>query len=369
MSGPVFIVGAMRSGTTALRLALDAHPDLAIPEETAFMAGGAGVLRIPGWRYGDVWFERIGLERRDVAAGVRRLYEDLFGAYAQRRGATRWGEKTPLHVFLVEELAEVFPDASFVGLVRHPGAVVASMASSWQREPIGAAGYWRRATTELARVGRTLGDDRFVLVRYEDLVRHPDEVLRDVCASCHLTWDDRILHHDQVHGERGAPARSDGATEVRRPLDTVGLSAWTTELSAAVLAAVWQETAEVASWLGYRADDPIPDEWADQGRSRWSRRPSDIARMAGEPGAPVLIRQHEDPLDLDADPRELAERAARAERQLENLRRRRSVRAVDYLRAVQRRGLWASVRGRVSGAEPRRRRAGLGSEGISRRDG
>jgi Sulfotransferase family len=32
-----FIVGAPRSGTTLLRLMLDAHPRLAIPPETAFI--------------------------------------------------------------------------------------------------------------------------------------------------------------------------------------------------------------------------------------------------------------------------------------------------------------------------------------------
>src|SRR3954469_18823941 len=33
-----FIVGVARSGTTLLRLMLDAHPDLAIPPETGFIA-------------------------------------------------------------------------------------------------------------------------------------------------------------------------------------------------------------------------------------------------------------------------------------------------------------------------------------------
>ena len=32
-----FVVGAPRSGTTMLRLMLDAHPDLAIPPETYFI--------------------------------------------------------------------------------------------------------------------------------------------------------------------------------------------------------------------------------------------------------------------------------------------------------------------------------------------
>ena len=37
LSAPVFIVGCGRSGTTLLRLMLNAHPDLAIPHESHFM--------------------------------------------------------------------------------------------------------------------------------------------------------------------------------------------------------------------------------------------------------------------------------------------------------------------------------------------
>jgi len=32
------VIGAPRSGTTMLRLMLDAHPDLAIPPETGFLS-------------------------------------------------------------------------------------------------------------------------------------------------------------------------------------------------------------------------------------------------------------------------------------------------------------------------------------------
>ena len=42
---PIFIVGMPRSGTTLLRLMLDAHPALAIPPETGPAAAGAAGLR------------------------------------------------------------------------------------------------------------------------------------------------------------------------------------------------------------------------------------------------------------------------------------------------------------------------------------
>ena len=39
MSGPIFIVGPMGSGTTLMRLVLDSHEHIGIPPETGFMRG------------------------------------------------------------------------------------------------------------------------------------------------------------------------------------------------------------------------------------------------------------------------------------------------------------------------------------------
>ena len=344
MTAPVFVVGPMRSGTTLLRLALDAHPDLAIPEETAFMLGGSAVLRIPGWRYGDVWFERLGLTREELVARVRAFYDGMFSDYAARHGAGRWGEKTPGHVFHMELLAEVFPGARFVGIVRHPAAVVSSMVTTWHWEPATGAAYWRRAATETVRAGRVLGDDRFVLVRYEDLVVEPEQVLRDVCRFAGLAWDESVLRHDEVHRERGSPARTDGGTDPQRSVDPNALSSWTGRLGRETLSIVERETGPLARWLGYDGASAHPEPLEHAGTRCWTASASVLDERARRPGAPPFEPQTEDPRDLDADVHSLAERAARAERDLALIRRRRTVRAGDAFRRAQRDGTVATLR-------------------------
>ena len=344
MTGPVFVVGPMRSGTTLLRLALDAHPDLAIPEETAFMLGGSAVLRIPGWRYGDVWFERIGLTRDDLVSRLRSFYDGLFSEHAARQGASRWGEKTPGHLFHMELLAEVFPDARFVGIVRHPAAVVSSMVTTWHREPPMAASYWHRAATETVRAGRVLGDDRFLLVRYEDLVVEPEAVLRDVCGFVALPWDPAVLQHGEVHRQRGGPALTDGGTDPQRAVDPAPVSSWTDRLDVETRSVVERETGALARWLGYDVTRPDPEPLEHDGTRCWSLSASTLDQRAARPGAPPFDRQTEDPLDLDADVHSLAERAARAERDLAIIRRRRAVRVVDAFRRAQRDGVKATLR-------------------------
>jgi hypothetical protein len=46
--------------------------------------------------------------------------------WARRRGVERWGEKTPRHVFRLDEILSVFPDSKVLVMQRDPRAVVAS---------------------------------------------------------------------------------------------------------------------------------------------------------------------------------------------------------------------------------------------------
>src|SRR5688500_9735911 len=109
-----FIVGVGRSGTTLMRMMLDAHPELAIPPETPIAPELIGQCR--GWRaspdralraitesrrWGDFDLDTDELLRRFRAldpldpAGVLRAF---YGLYAETQRKPRWGDKTPVYV-------------------------------------------------------------------------------------------------------------------------------------------------------------------------------------------------------------------------------------------------------------------------------
>ncbi|GAH22672.1 unnamed protein product, partial [marine sediment metagenome] len=63
-------------------------------------------------------------------AGCERSHERIiplvFESLMYKGGKTRWLEKTPTHVFYIDDILLSVPDAKFVEIVRDPRAVLAS---------------------------------------------------------------------------------------------------------------------------------------------------------------------------------------------------------------------------------------------------
>src|ERR671914_2543005 len=207
--GPIFIIGAMGSGTTLLRLMLDSHPNIAIPGETGFMRAYNAHQFIPFKWSGRNWARRLGWSRQELDHELARFYEHLFMRYVERHGKQRWGEKTPLHTWHIDDMARLFADAQFVGVIRHPSASVASNMGRFHLA-LGRTGtHWSRYTGEIVRQAARHGD-RFVLLRYEDLVLDPEPVLRELLEWLGEPWSDDVLQHHAVQGERKGRKRVEG---------------------------------------------------------------------------------------------------------------------------------------------------------------
>lgn len=354
MTAPVFVIGSMRSGSTLLRLVLDSHPHVAIPAETAFMSSVAAIQRVPQFKNGPGWHERIGWSRRELDAHIARFYVDLFGRWAREQGKQRWGEKTPVHVAHVETMAQVFPHAVFVGIVRHPGAVATSLGKNFHY-PFGeAVAYWAEANRQLL-CGALAVPGRFALLRYEDLVDDAEATLRPVCDFIGEPWSPALLAHHEAQRSQDRPRVTDGGTNTRDRIDAERAHRWSDGLSPADRVEL-EAVRGLASFFGYDATSTAPPQpWPGPGRlapgvelaRRAERAPGLDLRP---PATPVLDRF------ADADPAELAERLARAEAALARVRSRRAVRVADALRRAQKgrspaelRGVWSAVRGAQEG--------------------
>jgi sulfotransferase family protein len=226
---PVFVVGFQRSGTTLLQSLLGAHRRIAAPPELHF------ILRVAYFAdyFGDLaddgnlrralhealnppvdilaecgfdehaLFERAAAGPRTYAALLAAIMDD----YAERNGKQRWAEKTPSQ--RADDIYNLFPDALVVHIMRDAREVVASsLDMPWERRRAAAiATDLRHFTLESVERGRRAGAAQYLQVRYEDLARQPEAVLRQVCAFIGEDYDPGM-----VDPERGGQALMPAAT-------------------------------------------------------------------------------------------------------------------------------------------------------------
>ena len=215
-----FVVGCGRSGTTLLRAMLDSHPNLAVPAETKFIArmGKArGRYELPGGFAVDEFVEdmyrmtdldaRWALPRATIHARLRETaphdYPEavrrVFATMAEARGKSRYGNKTPIHVMTMPLLARLFPESRFVHLIRDGRDVALSYFDTefGPKTITEAALHWRRHVRTGRADGRRLGPARYVEIRYEDLIRDPEQVLRSLCDFLDLEFDALMLQYHE----------------------------------------------------------------------------------------------------------------------------------------------------------------------------
>ena len=253
---PIFIIGTQRSGTTLLRLMLDSHENIAVGFESGFMLAVDHIKRLPGWNYGKNWYRRYGMDEEELNARIRDFYSGIFSDYAAANGKARWGEKTP-NLAPMAEMARIFPDAQFVCIVRHAGAVASSL-KRWNYTFERAIDYWVESNRRIKRLAPKLGTERVHVCRYEDLVSDPRAVLGDIMSFLDEPWSDDLLRHHEIQTARGTPSSVEGGTRVDRPVDAGAIDQWRGQLSDAELAALSDAPKRLLKHFGYRARTAVP---------------------------------------------------------------------------------------------------------------
>ena len=281
-----FVVGLTRSGTTLLRMMLDAHRELAIPPETHFVpdvikavrgeAGSDAVLEaFTGNRTWDDFGisaeemrERIDAAGAGDAAAVLRAF---FTTYAEHQGKSRWGDKTPAYMLSVQRIGRTLPEVRFIHLIRDGRDVALSQSAralNEQPPPAEQAARWVKRIRKSREQAATLKGPRYVEARYEDLVRDPEGTLRRICEFIELDWDEGMLsYHERAaerltemagelrqegtHATQEAGYRIDNHAPTTKPPDPSKLDKWRTQMSAEDLAAYESVAGEMLEELGY----------------------------------------------------------------------------------------------------------------------
>lgn len=271
---PVVVLGVSRSGTTLLKEMLDRSSQLAIPSESYFIpqlydrhgerpqreAILADLGRLDRIREWGVTAEQLAV-RLPAEPSFSQAIQAVYHLYAERQGATRFGDKTPAYMQRLDLLERVFPGARYVHILRDGRDAALSFLAmrrkprfNWSR-PRRIAGFacaWRLEIEGARRFAAGV-PGRYLELRYEDLVAEPEERLRELCAFLRLPFEPQLL---EVNRQLD-PARLLDHPRLAEP-PRQGLRNWRTQLAAGQ-AELFEAIAGELLWqLGYERVFPHP---------------------------------------------------------------------------------------------------------------
>ncbi|MCK4872327.1 MAG: sulfotransferase [Phycisphaerales bacterium] len=248
-----FIVGADRSGTTLLRLMLNNHERLSVGPETWFflelikqfdlraVLSPADLERAIAIIINHQRFAEYPVTEESLRAEAARLdrptigslFAVLPGLVAAREGKTCFGDKTPGYSMCVIELAEAYPEAKFIHIVRDARDVALSLVRvGWHGgKPWRAAEHWMQRVGACEQARATLGPERMMLVRYADLVLDAEVTLRSICGFLDVSFDERMLTFHETSGEQVLASEKSFHSKTRRPPSPSDVDVWRRDAS------------------------------------------------------------------------------------------------------------------------------------------
>mgnify|MGYP000309579383 CR=1 FL=1 len=236
---PFFIIGAPRSGTTMLQLALGRHSRVAAPPETHFFTLTSRSRRGQR-RHWEGLIRKLGIAidpppRRIRPGGeAREQFWRIVESYLARVGkesATHVGEKSPEHLLRTAAILETFPEAKFVLIYRDGRDVALSLSKvPWMPRDVRLNfAVW----LHYYRVQRGLlreHPQRVICVRYEDLVRQPARELEPVLEFLGLEYEPQVAEGGG-NGEAVCPHELSYKARALEPISSGRTEVWKREMS------------------------------------------------------------------------------------------------------------------------------------------
>lgn len=285
---PLLILGVRRSGTTLLRVMLDRHSQLAVPDESYFVPQLADrhlrrvdpdefvddLRRLNTLAEWDVPLDRV-RERLTPDMPIGTAIATVYAVYAAERGKARWGDKTPMYMQNLRLLERLFPDARFVHLIRDGRDAALSflelprglVTETWMhpRTPADFASQWRTEVAAARRLGRRVGP-RYLEVRYEELVDDVEAVLRRICELAGLAYESTMADYAGKVDVSAKPHQQ----RLRQP-PTAGVRNWRAQMSPDDVAAFDRVAGDLLRELGYESSRS-PDAAGRLRRASYSSR-------------------------------------------------------------------------------------------------
>jgi len=235
----VFICGALRSGTTLLRLMIEGNPALSNPGEMDFL------FEAPPRNNGafDMNAYEAEVSRNRVFVGLNLKFSSGLGYEDQVRDFIRQlrkpGKRLTINIHRhFDRVPSIFPEARYVHLLRDPrDAAKSAIGMGWAGNVYHGVDHWINSERSFAALAKKIPPHQIFRIKNEDLIRDARAVLTSICSFLGVAYDDAMLDY---------PSRSSYG-----PPDPKLVEQWRVSLTERELGLIEGKTAQMMADRGY----------------------------------------------------------------------------------------------------------------------
>ncbi|MBD1886990.1 sulfotransferase [Microcoleus vaginatus] len=204
----IFLVGSPRSGTTMLQSLLAAHPEvISFPESKFFhyLLYKKFVRKFPG-RMEAFFKDEInrpellqGFEDSQTVGTKVRWFVEVLDGLAAEQNKSIWLEKTPEHIYFIEDIQRLLPDAKFIHILRNSMDTIASLHEATRSShDLWGPGWdlnhcitrWKEAILISHKYAKNYNH---ILVKYEEIVDNKVKKIEEICEFMGVAYDKKML--------------------------------------------------------------------------------------------------------------------------------------------------------------------------------
>jgi len=205
-------VGSPRSGTTILQSLLAAHPEvISFPESKFFhyllydQFAGKLPSRMEAFFKDEIKRPEL-LKDFDDSQTVETKaswFVGVLDGLAAEQNKSIWLEKTPEHIYFIDDIERFLPDAKFIHILRNGMDTIASMYEATRNfNELWGAGWdlnhcierWEYA---ILTSHKYVNKSHHILVKYEELLDNKTKVLGKICNFMGIEYDEKMVANYQ----------------------------------------------------------------------------------------------------------------------------------------------------------------------------
>ena len=277
-------IGTQRSGSNLLRVMLNQKEQIVAPHPPHILLNFNKILPSYGALDNKINFERL---MEDAIAWVENnpvpwekvifdhaalieecrthslleIFRVIYDAAARAEGANYWCCKSMANVHVAQEFEDANIDPFYIYLFRDGRDV----ALSFQKAIVGEkhiyhlAQKWRKDQMACIALRGVIPADRFIEVRYEDLVRDAEKEIRSICETLNIPFQESFKDYHKSSESKNTSESGEMWQNVKKPVLKTNFNKFKTEMSREDLLIFESVAGDVLTELGY-ALEHSPEE-------------------------------------------------------------------------------------------------------------